>query len=261
MKEIELDNLNMMFPKLVCLMLGALLWCGEVFAEKNVAVVFIGNSITYGVQHKDHAKTAPPVVVSHLLEKKCKAHVYWANCGISGATTYDFLPSKNVYFPLVEKAVKQIQSKISDPIIFSIMLGTNDSACSGTHGAPVSNEDYKKNLLILIERLREMAPNALFVLHRPIWYSPNTYNGAMYLKKGLERLIGYHPVLKEIVEENKDVLMGDECAYGFFEKNYRKFCCAEEGNAGVFYLHPNEKGAIKLANFWCDAILRAIALQ
>ena len=252
-----------MLHKFALLLTSLLLLIGEIKAEnpKDIAIIYIGNSITYGSEHKDPSKTAPPVVASRILEKKCKANVYWANCGVSGATTYDFLPSGKKCFSLVEKAIRKIQAQTTEPIIFSIMLGTNDSACSGTNGAPVSNADYKKNLLVLIEQLRTRVPNAIFVLHRPIWYSPNTYNGAMYLKKGLERLTNYASVLKEIVQENKDVKMGDESAYAFFEQKHKKFCCAENGNAGTFYLHPNEKGAVKLAKFWCEAIIREASLN
>lgn len=166
--------------------------------KQEVTIIFIGNSITYGALHKNPAQMAPPVIASQLLEKELKAKVYWKNCGVSGATTYDFLPSYQCYFPNVEKAVKAIQALSDEPIIFSIMLGTNDSACTQTTGAPVSNENYKKNLLTIIQRLREIAPKARFLLNRPTWYSSNTYNSAMYLKEGLKRMIGYTPVLKDI---------------------------------------------------------------
>ena len=184
-----------------------------------------------------------------------KANVFWKNCGVSGATTYDFLPSYKRCFTKVEKAVKEIQAKSDEPIIFSIMLGTNDSACTQTTGAPVSNDNYKKNLLTIIEYLRKMVPNARFILHRPIWYSPNTYNSAMYLKEGLDRMVGYTPILKEIAQENKDIYMGDEEGFDFFKTNYAEFLCPENGHTGTFYLHPNEKGAVKLAKLWIKKIL------
>ena len=224
-------------------------------SKKEISIIFIGNSITYGAQHKQPGLTAPPVIASAFLAKKMKARVFWRNCGVSGATTYDFLPSHNRYFPKVEQAVKEIQALTDEPIIFSIMLGTNDSACTRTTGAPVSNENYKKNLLTIIGQLRKMAPNAKFILHRPIWYSPNTYNGAMYLKEGLERMVGYTPVLSEIAQSNKDIFMGDEEAFSFFKEKYEKYLCPENGHAGTFYLHPNEKGAVKLAKFWVDTII------
>ena len=38
--------------------------------RREISIVFIGNSITYGAQHKNPVQTAPPVISSALLEKK-----------------------------------------------------------------------------------------------------------------------------------------------------------------------------------------------
>ena len=35
---------------------------------------------------------------------------------------------------------------------------------------------------------------------------------------------------------------------------------AEKGNSGVFYLHPNEKGAVRLGELWSEAIRQALGL-
>ena len=155
---------------------------------KTCNVIYIGNSITAGAGHKESLKSAPPVISAQILEKKLGKDVNFRNCGRSGATTLDFVPSHNRDFKRVEKAVKEIQELSGEPIVFSIMLGTNDSASTRCYGAPASNAQYKKNLMDLISRLRKMAPGAIFVLQRPIWYSPNTYNGAMYLTAGLKRV-------------------------------------------------------------------------
>ena len=190
-----------MIRKVLSLMIVGLLAISSVFAgngDKDFAIIYIGNSITFGAMHEKRDVTAPPVYTSQILGKKFKANIVWRNCGWSGATTFDFLPSAKRYFPRVEKAVKEIQTETSAPIVFSIMLGTNDSACSGPTGSPVSNEDYKKNLIVIMDALKELAPNAKFIFQRPIWYSPNTYNAAMYLQKGLNRLVGYVPVLEEL---------------------------------------------------------------
>lgn len=62
------------------------------------------------------------------------------------------------------------------------------AACTGTNGAPVSAEQYESNMQLIIDSLCFRFPEAKVVLHYPIWYSPNTYNSAMYLKEGLKRL-------------------------------------------------------------------------
>ena len=225
---------------------------------KTCNVIYIGNSITAGAGHKESLKSAPPVISAQILEKKLGKDVNFRNCGRSGATTLDFVPSHNRDFKRVEKAIKEIQDISQEPIIFSIMLGTNDSASTRCYGAPATNAQYKKNLMDLISRLRKMAPGAIFVLQRPIWYSPNTYNGAMYLTAGLKRVTDYANVLLEIAQQEKDVFVGDYEAFDFFKQHYRKYMFAENGNAGVFFLHPNEDGAKELAKFWSKGIISAL---
>ena len=225
---------------------------------KTCNVIYIGNSITAGAGHKEGQKSAPPVISAQILKKKLGKDVNFRNCGRSGATTLDFVPSHNRDFRRVEKAVREIQELSQEPIIFSIMLGTNDSASTACYGAPASNAQYKKNLMQMISRLREMAPGAIFVLQRPIWYSPNTYNGAMYLTAGLKRVTDYANVLLELAQQEKDVFVGDYEAFDFFKQHYRKYMFAENGNAGVFYLHPNEEGAEELAKFWSKGIINAL---
>lgn len=230
----------------------------EAQIKRTCNIVFIGNSITAGALHDDKEKTAPPVIAADYVERMLGADVTFRNCGRSGATTVDFLPEKARDFKRVEKAVADIKEQSLEPIVFSIMLGTNDSASKGPLGAPVSNEDYKANLLKMITRLRELSPNAIFVLQRPIWYSPNTYNGSIYLVAGQKRLVGYTNVLIELAEQYDDIYLGDVKSFDYLKANYKKYFFAENGNAGVFYLHPNVDGAKKLAKHWAQAITRAV---
>lgn len=220
-------------------------------------IIYIGNSITYGALHADPSKTAPPVVATAEVARRVKHTCDFSNCGRSGATTVDFLPSMNRDFKRVEKAIakhREDDQAGKEKFIFSIMLGTNDSASTGPTGAPVSNEDYKQNLLTIIARCRELCPNAIFVLQRPVWYSPNTYNGARYLVAGLNRVTNYVNVLVELANENGDVYLGDCDSFDLFKLEYQKYMFAEPGNAGTFYLHPNEAGAAKMAKNWAKAI-------
>ena len=77
-------------------------------------------------------------------------------------------------------------------------FGTNDAPFVA-RGAPVNKETYAQNIKSIIDRLLALYPNCKIILHRPIWYSPNTYNGSEYLQAGLNRLISYYPVLQDIV--------------------------------------------------------------
>ncbi|MBQ3212304.1 MAG: SGNH/GDSL hydrolase family protein [Alistipes sp.] len=240
---------------MVCLVLGA---SAQPRKARTCNLIFIGNSITEGALHANKKKTAPPVVAANLVGNMLSMDVHYRNCGRSGATTVDFLPEQKRDFVRVEKAIEEIKALSYAPILFSIMLGTNDSANFGPNGSPVSNEDYKKNLMTMIGRIRELCPNAIFILQRPIWYSPNTHNASQYLVAGQKRMVAYTDVLIEIANENEDVYLGDRDAFDYFGAKHRKYMFAEDGKAGTFYLHPNEAGARKLARYWAQAIVKVV---
>ncbi|MBR4995871.1 MAG: lipolytic protein G-D-S-L family [Alistipes sp.] len=254
----------------LCLLLICFAGLTATYAKKSEAkqttynIIYIGNSITAGALHADAKSTAPPIPATAAVAKKIEGKgvevAGFSNCGRSGATTVDFLPERNRDFKRVEKAIEGYKAaeKEGTKYVFSIMLGTNDSASQGPTGSPVSNEDYKKNLLTIISRLREMCPDAIFVLQRPIWYSPNTYNGARYLVAGLNRMTDYITVLVELANENGDIYLGDCDSYDLFKHEYKKLMFAEDGKAGTFYLHPTEEGAVELAKNWAKAIVAAM---
>lgn len=241
----------------------------SLFAQrgKEVAlnIVYIGNSITQGALLKNPKEEAPPVLASAWLKnQKGISEVNMSNQGVSGKTTIDYLPASKTYFPKVKIAMETLKAEHPKALpLFSIMLGTNDSANSGPNGAPVSAPQYYTNLKAIIDALLESFPDAMFVLHRPIWYSPTTYNGAQYLARGLKRLESYYPVLQELVNDYASkhpgqVFLGDTDAFAYFETNYATEFWPEQGNAGTFYLHPNQKGAESLARFWGEAIYKAL---
>ena len=148
-------------------------------------------------------------------------------------------------------------------LLFSIMLGTNDSACNGPFGSPVEPVSYYTNMKAIIDELLSLYPECKVVIHQPIWYSPNTYNGAMYLAAGLKRLKSYTPMIHKLVDyysqaNPNQVFLGDTAASDFFRNNYQSYFTPENGNAGTFYLHPNKEGAGILGKYWAEAILKAI---
>ena len=234
-------------------------------AQKKLNVVFVGNSITQGALLENPMQEAPPARTGIWLgNQKGIAEVNISNQGVSGKTTVDFLPASKSYFPKVKEAMDKLQQEHPDAIsLFSIMLGTNDSANTTTNGAPVSAPQYYTNMKVIIDELMNAFPNALFVLHYPIWYSPNTYNGAQYLASGLKRLKSYYPCLQELVESYAEssrgkVFLGDTEATAYFETHYQTELRPEQGYAGIFYLHPNKQGAESLATFWGKAIYNAV---
>lgn len=223
-------------------------------------VVFIGNSITHGATLPSPASQCPPTHAIKLLRDKGYSIVNYANCGFSGSTTVDFLPASKKLFLKVVQAADTLYNADAW-LIFSITLGTNDSAIEGPNGAPVAADDYGKNVRTIIDSLHNRYPHSVFVLHRPIWYSTNTYNRSKYLAEGLERLQTYTPQLDKLVKENVAfIFKGDRKAYSFFEHEPEKYFTHENGNAGIFFLHPNIVGAEKLGEFWANNLASTIAV-
>ena len=230
--------------------------------KRDVNIVFIGDSITYGAGLPDAAKQAPPVICANYLKTQANiGTVDFSNQGHSGYTTLDWLPGTKAFID-AENAAKTFANQQAQ-LVFSIKIGTNDSAMKGTHGAPVAVEDYKANLKIIIDQLLKDFPGSMVVLEHPIWYSPNTYNGSMYLQEGLTRLQTYIPAMDQLVKEYKAtnpkrVFIGDTKAFDYFKANAETDFQHEDGRQGVFYLHPNPKGAIALGEFWGKAIAKIL---
>lgn len=225
----------------------------------SLNLVFIGDSITHGSEQS----TVPAQASQYLAKERIIGRVRFSNQGYGGQTTVDFLPSQGDKFPAVERAASELMQSPQDTLVFSIMLGTNDSAMDGPSGSPVSSENYRKNLESIIDRLLADYPDAKVVVHRPIWYSPNTYNFSRYLAEGLRRLESYFGPIDAMVENYGKshpgrVFAGDRDAFDFFRKNYLDYLKPEKGQQGTFYLHPNAGGDDILGRFWATAIYRSL---
>ncbi|KAA0989831.1 GDSL-type esterase/lipase family protein [Dyadobacter aurulentus] len=232
------------------------------FGQNKLSIVFIGNSITQG---KGGANGFPPPThaVNYLKEQKGVDDVAFVNVGKSGSTTVDWLPGSGKYFILATKAADSLFAKKDHQLIFSMKLGTNDSAIEGPNGAPVAKEDYRKNMQTIISELLGKYPGCKVVVQHPIWYSTNTYNRSKYLEEGLERLKTYIPELDAMVKDYDNtnpglVFKGDTKAFKYFKKNHLKLFKPENGQQGVFYLHPNEEGVAVLGRYWGKAIAKAV---
>ena len=244
---------------LVCLAL-LLISTSFLFAQnekRNLNIVFIGNSITQGVQLANSVEAPPANAVADLLKQKGIGEVHFSNQGHSGYTTLDFLPATRT-FTQIEEAANAFTDKKA-LLIFSVKLGTNDSAIQGPHGSPVSADRYIENVKIIVDKLLAGFPNAIVILQHPIWYSPNTYNGSKYLQEGLTRLQSYIPKIDSLVKSYqqshpKHIFVGDKKAFAYFKKHHLTELIPEKGQAGTFYLHPNKTGAASLGHFWADAI-------
>lgn len=236
----------------------------SVLQKKKLNIVFIGDSITFGAGLNAPASTAPPVhACAFLLQQAAFSDVDFSNQGVSGLTTVDFLPSSGKMFNNVIKAADLFYKDKGGKLVFSIMLGTNDSAIHGTNGCPVSPASYQANMKIIVDSLLKAYPYCKIVINYPMWYSPNTYNGSKYLEEGLKRLQSYFPRIDALVAgytvtQKGHVFAGDKQAFTYFKKNFQTEQQPEAGNQGTFYLHPNRKGAVSLGIFWGKAISKAL---
>jgi lysophospholipase L1-like esterase len=232
--------------------------------NSKLDIVFIGNSITQGVQLENAGEEAPPAYATRYLRTlKGVESAQFLNRGRSGYTTVNFLPSADGELSKVILAVKDFHTDQSRLLVFSISLGTNDSAEEGPKGSPVSPSEYRQNMKAITGELLKDFPGCKVVIQQPIWYSPSTYNRSRYLAAGLARLQSYFPELKSLVQDFADtnpgrVYMGDTKAFDYFRDNYLNELIPEAGNAGTFYLHPNKKGAESLGRFWAEGIWQSL---
>ncbi|MBR2113186.1 MAG: SGNH/GDSL hydrolase family protein [Prevotella sp.] len=242
------------------------------FAQQSANIVFIGNSITYGALHQQREQTAPPVQCARWLSQQEGIDtVYFKNCGRSGKTTYHFLPNaadvipvgdKTYFEDVVAKTRELVKAHPALPLVFSIMLGTNDTVerKNNSHTTP---ENYVNNLCTIIDSLLTLWPDAHVVLNKPIWYYPDyvTKGGSVASKKSLKLLDTYYDRFSQVVAQGKKghVHIGDSEAFDYFKKNWKTDIFEEKDARGKSYwLHPNEQGAKQLAEFWGKAILPVV---
>jgi len=215
-------------------------------------IVFIGNSITAGAG----IQTNPAKEAVYYLDS-LGYDIKYKNCGISGYTSENFLPGSDAFKKIIDAADDFGQESV--PLIFSIKLGTNDSAIKGPTGAPISPEKYEQNLQLILDSLHSCFAEARIILHYPLWYSPNTQNSSSYLQEGLDRLQSYEPVINKLAKKNKEfVRVGDKRGFDIFHRNYKKYYQAENGDLGAFYLHPNAYGAKVLGYLWAEKIAETL---
>ncbi len=232
--------------------------------KPGINLVFIGDSITYGAKLDDPLQDAPPVKTSNFLQKQLGiGTVRFANCGFSGCTTMDFLPEQGILFSSVQRAADCFYKDRSTVLVFSILLGANDSANPGIDGSGITPERHCRNIKQIINRLLELYPGCRVVVHRPLWYSPYAYDEGQYLKGGLIRLNAYFTEIEKLIADYSvsfpgQVWEGDREGYNYFKKNYLTDLTPEEGSSGTFYLHPNKTGAAILGELWAKAIFPLI---
>ncbi|MGF7079481.1 hypothetical protein [Mucilaginibacter sp. UYCu711] len=89
----------MNFKKASLLIFAVLFSAVIAFAQKrNINIVFIGNSITYGAGLPDRNTQSPPVICANYLREQSNiGTVEISNQGHSGFTTLDWLPGTKAF--------------------------------------------------------------------------------------------------------------------------------------------------------------------
>jgi len=102
------------------------LFCGIIsfaFSQK-VNIVFIGNSITQGVQLSDPQRKSPPAQTASWLEKQNIGTIAIRNCGVSGKTTVRFFVRHRIPISRKVKAAADELDKIpTGTLVFSYHAG------------------------------------------------------------------------------------------------------------------------------------------
>ncbi|MBO4660836.1 MAG: lipolytic protein G-D-S-L family [Prevotella sp.] len=228
-------------------------------AQKEYNIVFIGNSITFGATHQAPQKTNPTkYCVKYLKEQGITAHA--KNMGKSGKTSRDFLPGRKGYWGGVKAAAASLAEAYPEAqMVFSIMLGTNDAAIRPKKSC-WTDDIFRKSMTTIIDSLETIYPQAIFVLHQDPYFSPNMEkeSGSKMDEASLKQVQSYWEVDKALAKERKNVFLGSDEIFAFFEKNHKEMMTPEEGLQGTFYLHPNEKGAAELGKLWAEALAKCL---
>ena len=132
--------------KLLILLLAILPLIGE--AQKKIKVACIGNSVTYGMTHKNPAETSYPTQLQQLLGKEYEVR----NFGHSGATLLSKGHRPYINLPEYTAALEFA------PDIAIIHLGLNDT---DPRNWPNYRDEFYGDYMNIIEALREKNSNVV----------------------------------------------------------------------------------------------------
>jgi len=223
---------------------------------RNLNIVFIGDSITSGYLMKFPERDAPPVYAAAWLKGQLGVtNVLFRNCGKPAYRTDQFLPDQvNSAWGGVKQAGESYRN-VPGTLIFSVMLGANDSAGNGDTERH-SPARFKADMKRLVEALRGSFPESVVVIHHPTGYTKAPGTNPEYLaryKQAINSLVG------EVAGAHSGrVFLGDVSAWAFFDANMETHWFKETRCGVPYYVHPNELGAGVIGGLWGKAILQAV---
>ena len=243
--------------------------------QPGAAVVFVGDSITYGANLANAGSsttgTVPANAIAQLGALQPGRKFVGLNCGVSGTClSTDWAPDGSLWVSDLKnngtsQAAVLFAAYPGASQVFSIMLGTNDSSYGGSGGTPQTATGYGAALTTLVTRLLAEWPTCKVVIHYPTWHSPNAHNGAEYLQPTLSTLVSYFPQIRSVVSAFRAsnpvrVFLGDTVNFSAMAANYQGLLQNEAGASGygTFYLHPNASGVVVVGQNHGTALATAL---
>src|SRR5574344_20278 len=191
--------------------------------EDPIRVAGVGDSITYGHGIRDREHDAYPAVLGSILGEKYDVR----NFGISGRTLMNSGDSPYMKEQIYKDALA------FNPNIVTIKLGTNDSKPYNW----VHNQDFKKDLKLLINSFRELPSKPEIYLCLPAPPMGNAWN--------ISDSVVYNyiiPCIKEVASEEKLPVID---LYSPLKPHKEFFPDT---------IHPNEQGAVFIAKIIYKAL-------
>ncbi len=207
--------------------------------EPPVKIITLGDSITKGVRSGVKAEeTFAALTAKSLKVKGIPAEV--TNVGIGGERTDQ---------ALVRLARDVIAKK---PHVVAIMYGTNDSYVDkGNTESRISAEEYRDNLVQLVERLRRESIQPV-LMTEPRWGAKAGLNGAGEHPNA--RLEKYVQECREVAKELKVPLVDH-----FAHWSQQEEAGQDLGAWTTDQCHPNPRGHAEMAKLIVPVIAEVIA--
>lgn len=192
-------------------------------------ILIFGDSIAGG--RKIEKVKSWPLLLTQDIDKKDKDFTLVHNLSIPGQSTKELLKR----FPIeAASRCKKISPDDLSSIIFAI--GINDAKCTGSgENFVTSQENFKRNLQILIENAQKYTNHIIFIGLTPVDERKTAPIDNVYFLN--ENIRNYEKIIEEKCKENNIVFLS--IIEGWLAFNYLDLL----SNDGI---HPNEVGHQKI---------------